>query len=370
MSGRAPVSEVDVVILGAGVSGSLLALLLGRQGLRVTVAEAKPAIATKGADFLKPRGLRILAEHGLLDVLTARGALRRTTIDFHHDGLPLLSYEFAEHTELGYYLVVPYAETVRAILEACAELPGVDIRYDTALVDVRAEGPTVTGARLSDGTLLTARAFVDASGSGTPLRDLVGPRRHAITYDHGLWMTTVPGTKARGQLYFGSDGWLAYFYSVTADLTRVFVGVPTELEEAVFLRRSVDLRGKLASFVTDEDGIAALDVGDFERVPVSAFTADPYHRGNVALLGGSTFACHPMTGQGMSYSMEDATVLAALLAGARDGNELEHLLEQQYEPRRLVHARLVEYGDNLARRYHDKDAYLRVHDAVLHGGDL
>ncbi|MFD9960179.1 FAD-dependent monooxygenase [Amycolatopsis sp. NPDC058986] len=370
MNDRTRTSDVDVVILGAGISGSLLAMLLGRQGLRVALVEAKPTVGTKGADFLKPRGLRILAEHGLLDVLRSQGALQRATIDFHHDGAPLLSYDFAEHTGLGYYLVVPYAETVRAVLGACAELSTVDIRFDTSLVDIHTEGSTVTEVGLSDGTRLKARAFVDSSGSGTPLRDLIEPDRRVISYDHGLWMTTIPGTRTRGQLYFSSDRWLAYFYSVTADSARVFVGVPSELEEAVFLRQSLDLATKLASFVTDEDGIAALDASAFERAPVSAFTSGPYHRGNAVLLGGSTFGCHPMTGQGMSYTMEDATVLAAVLTEARDAHELDRLLEQRYEPRRAVHMRLVEYGDNLARHYHDRDAYLRAHDVVLHGGDV
>ncbi|GAA4532106.1 FAD-dependent oxidoreductase [Amycolatopsis samaneae] len=360
-------TETDVVILGAGISGSLLALLLGRQGLRVTVVEPKPAVGTKGADFVKPRGLRILAEHGLLDGL---GALRRATIEFHHDGVPLLSYDFAEHTGLGYYCVVPYAELVGAVLGACAELSTVDVRFDTTLADVRTEGPVVTGATLSDGTRLTARAFVDSSGSRTPLRELIEPSRRAIGYDHGLWMATVPGTRVRNGLYFSSDRWLAYFYSVTAELTRVFVGLPVELEEPVFLRRSPDLAAKLATFVPDEDALAGLDVAEFERAPVSAFTSAPYHRGNAVLLGGSTFGCHPMTGQGMSYTMEDATVLASVLTEARDARELDGLLERRYEPRRLVHERLVEYGDGLARTYHDRDAYLRAHDAVLHGGDV
>ncbi|PXX59803.1 hypothetical protein DFR70_111187 [Nocardia tenerifensis] len=67
--------------------------------------------------------------------------------------------------------------------------------------------------------------------------------------------------------------------------------------------------------------------------------------------------------------MEDAAVLAEILVEAGDPNDLAHLLEQRYEPRRLAHTKLVEYGDNLARSYHDRDAYPRAHDADLHGGD-
>jgi len=366
--------DVDCVIVGAGIGGSLLALLLGRAGQRVVVVDAKPGVSIRGADFLKPRGLRILAEHGLLAKLRSRGALQRDRIDFYHDGVPLLSYDFSEHTDLGHYLIVPYAETVGTILEACAELPNVDIRFATTVEAVSTEGSTVTEVTLQDGTRLAARSFVDSSGSATPLRDLVGPSRDAVTYDHVLRMTTIPVTPTadtRNRLYFGSTGWLAYFYPVTADSARVFLGVPREQEAAVFAGGSIELRSQLDSFVPEsDDALVNLDPSRFEPAPVSAHTSKPYHHGNVMLLGSSVFASHPMTGQGMSYTMEDATVLAAILSEARDSGELSRLLDQRYEARHQVHTRLVEYGDGLARSYHDKTAYLRAHHAGMHGGDL
>ncbi|MFD5628916.1 FAD-dependent oxidoreductase [Streptomyces sp. NPDC127072] len=190
--GRPPASDIDCVIVGAGVGGALPALLLGRSGRRGVVVDARPGVSTRGADFLKPRGLRILAEHGLLDGLRGRGALRGDRIDFFHDGTPLLSFDFAEHTGLGHYLVVPYAETVGAILDACAELPNVDVRFGATVVGVEAEGPTVTEVTLGDGTRLAARTFVDSSGSASPLRETAGPKRDVVTYDHVLRMATVP----------------------------------------------------------------------------------------------------------------------------------------------------------------------------------
>ncbi|MGF6884719.1 2-polyprenyl-6-methoxyphenol hydroxylase-like FAD-dependent oxidoreductase [Nocardia sp. GAS34] len=98
--------DVDCVIVGAGIGGSLLSLLLGRQGQRVVVVEANPGVPTRGAEFLKPRGIRMLAEHGLLADLRGRGALSRSVIDYYHDGALILSYDFAEHTDLGHFLIV------------------------------------------------------------------------------------------------------------------------------------------------------------------------------------------------------------------------------------------------------------------------
>ncbi|MFI6334334.1 NAD(P)-binding protein [Streptomyces sp. NPDC050535] len=66
--GRRPAGETPGVRhrlrdVGAGVGGALPALLLGRAGRRVVVVDARPGVSTRGADFLKPRGLRVLAEH-------------------------------------------------------------------------------------------------------------------------------------------------------------------------------------------------------------------------------------------------------------------------------------------------------------------
>ncbi|WP_146251276.1 hypothetical protein [Nocardia tenerifensis] len=53
------------------------------------------------------------------------------------------------------------------MLAACAELPTVDIRFDTTLEDLRTEESVITEAHLSDGTRLTAKAFVDAVDIGS-----------------------------------------------------------------------------------------------------------------------------------------------------------------------------------------------------------
>ncbi|MEU7765367.1 FAD-dependent monooxygenase [Nocardia sp. NPDC049190] len=365
--------EFDCLILGAGVGGALLALLLGRQGRRVLVISNKPKSATRGAEILKPRGIRILAEHGLLSELVSRGAMEREVIDFHHDGSLLLSYDFAQHTMLGHFLIVPYAATVGTILDACAELPNVDIRFNRRMVEAHTANSRVIGGTLDDGTVLRARALVDSSGSASPLRDYVGSEREVSKHDHILRMTTIPVTASvlsRNRMYFSSTGWFAYFYPVSTKLARVFIGLPQEQDSQVFDQRSADLSARLGEFVSRSgDALALVDASRFVRAPVSAYSSKPYHRDNVVLLGSTAFSPHPMTGQGMSYIMEDATILASILVAAQDDRDLRLLLHQRYEERRTMHTELVAYGDALARSYPDRDAYLKAHRAGLHGGD-
>ncbi|WP_040791842.1 FAD-dependent monooxygenase [Nocardia paucivorans] len=365
--------SVDCVIFGAGMGGALLALLLGRRGHSVLVVESRPDTPSRGAEILKPRGIRILAEHGLLGELMLRGALRRKVIDFHHDGSPLFSYDFTEHTELGYFLIAPYDVTVGTILEACDELPNVDIRFGRRPADVHAVDAEVAEVVLDNGAVIRAQVYVDAGGAASSLSELVVENRMVCEYDHVLRMATVPVTPsilARNRLYFDSSGWFAYFYPVTAELARVFVGLPQALDVPVFREHDIDLTTRLATFVThSDDALVLLDPGRFVSAPLSVHHRTPYHDGNVVLLGSAVFSPHPMTGQGMSYTMEDATVLAEILSEACNGGDLAGSVRQRYRPRCSMHSELIAYGDALATSYHDRAAYLATHRARFHGGD-
>ncbi|MFB7493663.1 FAD-dependent oxidoreductase [Streptomyces sp. NPDC056161] len=379
----------DVVIVGAGVGGSFLALLLGQRGLRVTVVERAERIAAHGADFLKPRGLRLLSEQGLLPELLSRGALRRDTISYYHDGDLLQDYSYLDHTGLGYFLILPYREIVTPIVERAQRLLNVEFAFGTTVAAVETrplvgrdgefggeEFAGVEAVVLSDGRRLSTRAVVDAGGPTSPVRAFVGARQESYGYEHEVRMVTIPVTPSiaeRNRMYFDSTGWFAYFYPVDAEQARVFVGVPRHEDAAVFEERTEKLTERLRGFVTDSaDALDALDPSAFLRAPVKALRTAHYHRGNVALLGGTAFSCHPMTGQGMSYTLEDASLLADLIArsAADGGPELESLLAEEYESRREVHARLVDYGDDLAGSYPNRELYQKSFRPGMHGGDV
>ncbi|MFC7586885.1 hypothetical protein ACFQYP_26485 [Nonomuraea antimicrobica] len=94
---------------------------------------------------------------------------------------------------------------------------------------------------------------------------------------------------------------------------------------------------------------------------------EAYHRGNAALLGSAAFACHPMTGMGMSYTLRDAEILADVIcAAAGDPELLDRLLQARYEPRGHAHRQLIDYGDSLVATFRDPRAYLAAFRSDLH----
>lgn len=364
----------DVVVVGAGIGGSFLAFLLGRAGLNTLVVEPGPATPSRGADFLKPRGIRVLAEHGLLESLLQRGARRRDQIRYYHDGELLHTLDFRQHTRLGYYLVVPYRVVVECITEACAALPTIAYQYSSSVTSISTDRRAGHLVELNTGQTIHTSAVIGADGPDSTVLTYVGADIDTWTYEHVVRAATLTLDSLHDQanrLYFSSDGSFGYLYPVDDRTMRVFVGLPHELDEKIFGLHQDLLVPHLASFVTHNSReLSHVNPLEFRVLPVASRLASHYVRHGAAVLGSAAFTCHPMTGQGMSYTLEDAVVLAATITDAMDNHlPLACLLSDRYGPRRDAHHRLIGYGHQLATSYPSPSAYRRAFRPVVHGGD-
>ncbi|KAI0341977.1 hypothetical protein BDW22DRAFT_1345745 [Trametopsis cervina] len=77
-------SFIDVLVVGAGPSGSMLAFSLMKAGVSTRIIDKKDAPVDRGhADALQPRVLEVLRSHGLVDKAIARGNKINTTAIWH-----------------------------------------------------------------------------------------------------------------------------------------------------------------------------------------------------------------------------------------------------------------------------------------------
>lgn len=355
-------TSCDVAIVGAGLGGCFLALLLGRGGRNVVVVEQGPAIPAAGADFVKPPGMGVLARHGLGD-LVERHALKRDVVRYYHDGQAIQECRYPEG-----FLIRPYRELVEAIYSCCS-MEGVEFWFDSRIERLEQDGDRVARLVLADGRELRPGAVVGADGTRSMIRQSLGIDKESTAYPHLMRVATVPLTASvarLNRLYFNSDGWFSYLYPINEEQARVFVGLPLDDDEAVF-GDGLDADALRGLITENDDAFDVLGPAHWQPIRVSAMRVPAYHRGNAALLGSAAFACHPMTGMGMSYTMHDAEILAGVICAAdSDPALLEKGLETSYEPRRQAHAELIGYGDALAGTYHDKTAYLSTFREDLH----
>ncbi|MFB9625673.1 FAD-dependent oxidoreductase [Nonomuraea helvata] len=358
-------TSCDVAIVGAGLGGCFLALMLSRRGQRVVVIEQGPSVPSAGADFLKPPGLQVLARHGLAD-LAGRHGLRRDVVRYYHDGEPIQECHYPDG-----FLIRPYRELVELIYTCCA-MEGVDFWFDAGVDDITMDEGRVEELALSNGRRLRAGVVIGADGTRSAVRQALDIEPRTMPYDRLLMrVATVPLTASiarLNRLYFSSEGWFAYLYPLSRDQARVFVGLPPEDEEVIFQDGIPALTDELKKFVTESsDAFDWLRSATWQRIKVSTLRLGAYHKGNAALLGSAAFACHPMTGMGMSYTLRDAEILADVICAAGgDGELLDRLLSAHYEPRKHAHGQLIDYGDALVATFPDRDAYLAAFRRDLH----
>ncbi|HEY3682098.1 MAG TPA: FAD-dependent monooxygenase [Streptosporangiaceae bacterium] len=319
---------MDVIVIGAGPTGLMLAYELALGGARtVVVEELEERVRQVKGGTVQPRTAELLDARGLLDAVRAH-ALPRAEVGGHFGGLPVSLDCAPWHTRTPYPISVPQWRIEEA-LEAAAVERGVEVLRGRPVTAVAADGDGVTVT--AGGTELRAAYAVACDGAHSTVRGLLGvpfPGR--------------PGT-ARAAL---ADIRL----SAVSDL------VPTELGHFSDLTREAngywgllvpvgDLAYRFtfgtaegAAEPTEEGVRAALTAlyGDGTRLAeirtASTFSdaarqLERYRHGRVLFAGDAAHIHPPYGGQGLNLGVQDAVnlgwKLAATVAGWAPGGLLD-----------------------------------------------
>ncbi len=350
-------NQSPITIVGAGLVGTLLALLLARRGRVVRLHEKRPDPRRSGFAggrsinlALSERGLAALRMTGLEQAVLERAVMMRGRMVHRRDGSANLQRYGIDDSEVNQS--VSRGELNIALLDA-ADRAGVETRFEQTLVDADFDRHTLTFAS-PDGTHHThpAPVVIGADGAGSALRAAMG--RHASLgervepLDHGYKeleipplaqfpdMALTPALRARrdaGERFAIEPDALhiwprgrcmcialpnaAGSFTVTLFLPREGERPSfADLPEAAAARRYfaddyVDLLPLLPDFDADYDGHP---VGS-----LATLYLDRWHLGGHALLvGDAAHAMVPFHGQGMNAGFEDAAILAPMLAAAGD----------------------------------------------------
>lgn len=168
-------TDVDVAIVGAGLSGTIAAIQLGRIGYRVGLLDLQEAPRPEfRAEQLVGRQIGRLAELGLLDTMTRESRHNAEAVNGRRGKL-------LDRTRVDQY-GVPYHAMVGAVR---TELPDT-VRLVTRRVAGLETGPDLQQVSLADGTTMTARLVVLATGLATVLSKRLGIEHDVIRAGHSL----------------------------------------------------------------------------------------------------------------------------------------------------------------------------------------
>jgi len=342
-------TDADVVVVGSGPTGLLLAGDLAEAGLQVRILEKRTERSNLTRAFaVHARMLEPLQVRGLAEALVATGHAV--------DGLQLFGSVTLRLTGLDspfpFLLITPQLHVERLLLERAlghgvrivqgAEVTGVSQDADGVRVtsrDVAGVASTVTAASFAVGTDGYRSAVRDALGLDFPGRSAI---RSLMLADVRLTDPPADLLTVRGNSHgfvfvvpFG-DGW---YRIIARDARReVDVDHPVALEE---------VRGVVQR-------VLGTDLGMAQARWTSRFHSDErqvsrYRVGRVLLAGDAAHVHSPAGGMGMNTGLQDAANLSWKLAAAIEGRTESALLDTYHDERHAVGVQVLRTSGALIR---------------------
>lgn len=343
--------RADLLIVGAGMVGSALALALQGSGLNVVVVDGGP-LSVKPFDaqaMFEPRVSALsTASQRILDRLGAwEGIAGRRTSPYGEmqvwDGSGTGQIHFSAasvHADvLGH--IVENRVVQDALLERLHDCD-VGLLANARLEQMRRSGDEWL-LTLADGRLLRAPLVIAADGANSAVRRLTGTETREWDYLHHAIVTSVriskPHRKTAWQR-FTDNGPLAFlplqregehWCSIVWSVTPKEAERLTALDDETFCRELEQaFEGRLGPVVAADPRLC---------VPLRQRHAKRYVAEGLALIGDAAHTIHPLAGQGVNLGFLDAAVLAEVLLHASERGErlADVRVLSRFERRRMPH---------------------------------
>ncbi len=346
-------SDVPVLIVGAGPTGLALALWLTKSGVKVRLIDkaAEPG-TTSRALAVQARTLEFYRQLGFAQEVVDRGhhvaalnlwvrGTRVASVALQMMGQGLSPFDFA--------LIFPQDEHER-FLSAQLQALGVEVERETELIgfeddgnEVRATLQRCAGAQEK----CTASYLAGCDGARSKTREVLGVGFPGGTYDHLFYVADVEaaGAPMNGELHVALDeaDFLAVFPLKGEGRGRLIGSV-----RAAAATQAAEL--KFADVQNDAIKHLKVDVRRvnwFSTYHVHHRVAHGFAKGRAFLLGDAAHIHSPVGGQGMNTGIGDAVNLAWKLASVLQEKSSATLLDS-YELERIAFAkRLVATTDRL-----------------------
>ncbi|PKM25718.1 MAG: 2-octaprenyl-3-methyl-6-methoxy-1,4-benzoquinol hydroxylase [Gammaproteobacteria bacterium HGW-Gammaproteobacteria-13] len=344
--------QADLIIVGAGMVGSALALALQEQGLEILLVDGGP-LSVKPFDpeaAFEPRvsalsvaSQRILDRLGVWDGIAARRACPYGEMQvWDGSGTGQIHFSAASvHAEsLGH--IVENRVVQDALLERLHDSP-IGLLPGARLEQLRRSGDGWL-LSLSDGRELRAPLLIAADGANSAVRRLAGCATREWDYLHHAIVTSVRCSKphqATAWQRFTDDGPLAFLPLAGPAgehwCSIVWSVTPTEAERLMALDDAGFRRA--LGFAFEHRLGEVLHADPRLCIPLRQRHAKRYVEDGLALIGDAAHSIHPLAGQGVNLGFLDVAVLAeVLLHAAQRGESLSDVkVLSRYERRRMPH---------------------------------
>lgn len=355
-AGIASSTTTDVLVVGAGPTGLMLATQLRRHGVQVLLIDrhAGPLVQTRAVG-VHARTLEIFAQLGIADDACALGKAA-TGVNLWSRGRPTarvpLGDAGAALTPFPFVLILGQDDTERLLTGRLRESDG-EVRWSTTLLAFEQQTEGVRAdLRLADGTTqqVSAAYIAGCDGAHSTVRDAAGIAFVGDAYEDVFFVadTTAVGPMRSEELnvFLCEQGFHLFFPMRGAQRWRVIGILPPSL------RGRDDLGFEDVEPFVRQASAAGLDFHGcswFSTYRIHHRRARCFRKGRCFLLGDAAHVHSPMGAQGMNTGLQDAYNLAWKLARVIKGDAAPALLDSYAAERVPVAERLLRTTDQAFR---------------------
>jgi 2-polyprenyl-6-methoxyphenol hydroxylase-like FAD-dependent oxidoreductase len=334
----------DVLIVGAGPTGLVLALWLAKLGVRSRIVDktAEPG-TTSRALAVQARTMELYRQLGLTDAVLALGhktpavnlwvkGEQRAHLDFSTVGSDLTPYSFLQ--------IFPQDEHERLLLQRLQEL-GIQVERRTELLDYEEQRDHVrVRLRGPEGQEETCESsyIAGCDGARSRVREIMGTGFPGGTYRQVFYVADVQaqGPPVNGELHIDLDeaDFLGVFPLAGQGRARLIGTVRDERAEHPDSLRFEDVSARAIQHLK----IQVEKVNWFSTYRVHHRVTEHFRKGRAFVLGDAGHIHSPVGGQGMNTGIGDAINLAWKLQAVLGGRAPDALLDS-YEIERIKFAR-------------------------------
>lgn len=334
----------DVLIIGAGPTGLVLALWLTKLGVSVHIIDKTSTPGTTSrALAVQARTLELYRQLDLADAVVTKGhkvpavnlwvkGEKKAQVQFGSLGSDLTPFPFLQ--------IFPQDQHERLLIERLEQL-NVSVQRQTELLGFVDDGERVI-ARLRgpDGVehAWEAPYLVGCDGARSRAREACGTGFPGGTYKQVFYVADVEaaGPSLDGQLHVDLDeaDFLAVFPLAGEGNARLIGTVRDERAERAETLRFEDVSERAITHLK----VDVKQVHWFSTYRVHHRVTEHFRKGRVFLAGDAAHIHSPAGGQGMNTGIGDAINLAWKIASVLNGQASDSLLDS-YEPERIGFAR-------------------------------
>jgi 2-polyprenyl-6-methoxyphenol hydroxylase-like FAD-dependent oxidoreductase len=342
--------DYDVLVVGTGPVGLMLATELQLAGARVVVVEWRTELDTAiKAGAINTATASAFERRGLLPALEAvegqQGERRRPPFVGHFGGIQVPADPVdAEDPSLrgrgpAWYVIVPQVEVERILGERAAEL-GVEVRRGVEVRGFDAEEAGVT-VHLQGRDDVRVAWLVGCDGGRSLVRHQAGfefPGTDPVITGRQA-VATVEGAERLGRGWQHTPTGVYVYGPMPGRVRTVELDGPPEDREAPLTAAEMEASLRRVSGVD----VRVTEVISGTRYTGTARQATTYRRGRVLLCGDAAHVHSPFSGQGLNLGIGDAVNLGWKLGATVQGWAPEGLLDTYTSERHPIGAWVLDW---------------------------